>query len=151
VGVEGAVGQPRNLPWIRRRVEPATCYFCGNNTAIRPFTDMPADRGRVELYCDSSDCTPARLKSSLLTTMPTHSRHGRSSPPVARSLDVLGDKWTLLMIHESLCEIICFIDCWRHIPGPTKTTLSAHLQRLVAPGVVETIPTSETTCATHTS
>jgi DNA-binding HxlR family transcriptional regulator len=83
--------------------------------------------------------------------MPTHSRHGRSSPPVARSLDVLGDKWTLLMIHESLCEIICFIDCWRHIPGPTKTTLSAHLQRLVAPGVVETIPTSETTCATHTS
>ena len=76
--------------------------------------------------------------------MPTHIRHGRSSCPVARSLDVLGDKWTLLIIREALNGTTRFSDFWRHMPGLAKTILSARLHRLVALGVFDTIPTSET-------
>jgi DNA-binding HxlR family transcriptional regulator len=76
--------------------------------------------------------------------MPTHIRHGRSGCPVARSLDVLGDKWTLLIIRESLGGTTRFSDFWRQIPGLAKTILSARLHRLVALGVFDTIPTSET-------
>jgi DNA-binding HxlR family transcriptional regulator len=76
--------------------------------------------------------------------MPTHIRHGRSGCPVARSLDVLDDKWTLLIIREALSGTTCFSDFWRQIPGLAKTILSARLQRLGALGVFDTIPTSET-------
>ncbi|WP_414688094.1 winged helix-turn-helix transcriptional regulator [Mycobacterium sp.] len=49
--------------------------------------------------------------------MPTHIRHGRSSCPTACSLDVLGDKWTLLIIREALGGTTRFGDYWRRIPG----------------------------------
>jgi len=42
--------------------------------------------------------------------MPTHIRHGRSDCPIARSLDVLGDKWTLLVIREALGGTTRFMD-----------------------------------------
>lgn len=76
--------------------------------------------------------------------MPTHIRHGRSDCPVARSLDVLGDKWTLLIIREALSGTTRFMDFSRALPKLARTILSARLQRLVARGVFETIPVSET-------
>ena len=53
--------------------------------------------------------------------MPTHIRHGRSSCPTACSLDVLGDKWTLLIIREALGGTTRFGDYWRRIPGLATT------------------------------
>jgi DNA-binding HxlR family transcriptional regulator len=79
-----------------------------------------------------------------MAVMPTHIRHGRSSCPVARSLDVLGDKWTLLIIREALNGTSRFMDFSRQLPRLARTILSARLQRLVALGVFETIPISET-------
>jgi DNA-binding HxlR family transcriptional regulator len=76
--------------------------------------------------------------------MPTHIRHGRSDCPVARSLDVLGDKWTLLVIREALSGTTRFMDFSRALPKLARTILSARLQRLVDLGVLETIPVSET-------
>jgi DNA-binding HxlR family transcriptional regulator len=76
--------------------------------------------------------------------MPTHIRHGRSSCPVARSLDVLGDKWTLLIIREALSGTKRFMDFSRALPKLARTILSARLQRLVTLGVFETVPVSET-------
>jgi DNA-binding HxlR family transcriptional regulator len=76
--------------------------------------------------------------------MPTHIRHGRSGCPVARSLDVLGDKWTLLVIREALSGTTRFMDFSRALPKLARTILSARLQRLVDIGVIETIPVSPT-------
>jgi DNA-binding HxlR family transcriptional regulator len=79
-----------------------------------------------------------------MAVMPSHIRHGRSSCPVARSLDILGDKWTLLIIREALSGTTRFMDFSRALPKLARTILSARLQRLVALGVFETIPVSET-------
>jgi DNA-binding HxlR family transcriptional regulator len=76
--------------------------------------------------------------------MPTHIRHGRSDCPVARSLDVLGDKWTLLIIREALSGTTRFMDFSRALPKLARTILSERLQRLVDLGVIETIPVSPT-------
>jgi DNA-binding HxlR family transcriptional regulator len=76
--------------------------------------------------------------------MPTHIRHGRSDCPVARSLDVLGDKWTLLVIREALSGTTRFMDFSRALPKLARTILSERLQRLVDLGVIETVPVSET-------
>jgi DNA-binding HxlR family transcriptional regulator len=76
--------------------------------------------------------------------MPTHIRHGRSDCPIARSLDVLGDKWTLLIIREALSGTTRFMDFSRALPRLARTILSARLQRLVDFGVIETIPVSPT-------
>jgi DNA-binding HxlR family transcriptional regulator len=76
--------------------------------------------------------------------MPTHIRHGRSDCPIARSLDVLGDKWTLLVIREALSGTTRFMDFSRALPKLARTILSARLQRLVDLGVIKTIPVSQT-------
>ena len=72
--------------------------------------------------------------------MPTHIRHGRSPCPVARSLDVLGDKLTLLIIREALSGTTRFMDFSHQLPGLARTLLSQRLKRLIALGVFETIP-----------
>ena len=76
--------------------------------------------------------------------MPTRIRHKRSSCPVARSMDVLGDKWTLLIIGAALTGTTRPMDFSRQLPGLARTILSARLQRLAALGVFGTIPVSET-------
>jgi DNA-binding HxlR family transcriptional regulator len=76
--------------------------------------------------------------------MPSHIRHGQLDCPVARSLDVVGDKWTLLIVREALNGTTRFMDFSRHVPKLARTILSARLQRLVALGVLETIPVSDT-------
>ena len=75
--------------------------------------------------------------------MPSHIRHGQASCPLVRSLDVLGDKWTSLIIRETLSGTTYFMDFSRQLPKLARTILSARLQRLVALGVFETIPVSE--------
>lgn len=76
--------------------------------------------------------------------MPTHIRHGRSDCPVARSLDVLGDKWTLLIVREALSGTTRFMDFSPALPKLARTILSERLQRLVEIGVIETVPVSKT-------
>ena len=59
----------------------------------------------------------APLRCASIFAMPTHIRHGRSGCPVARSLDVLGDKWTLLIIRDALSGTTRFSDFHRHLPA----------------------------------
>jgi DNA-binding HxlR family transcriptional regulator len=56
---------------------------------------------------------------------------------VARSLDLLGERWTLLVVRELLCGSTRFGDVRRGIPRVSKTMLSARLRALVDAGVVE--------------
>ncbi|WP_052280675.1 winged helix-turn-helix transcriptional regulator [Nocardia vulneris] len=56
---------------------------------------------------------------------------------VARALDVLGERWTLLVVRELLLGASSFGDLCRGLPRIPRATLSARLRTLRAAGVVE--------------
>ena len=45
-------------PWIRSlpAETPTRCYLCGKTTSIVSFGDLRVDQGRVQMYCDHTDC-----------------------------------------------------------------------------------------------
>lgn len=48
-----------SVPWARRSTsagQAVRCYFCGGETAIGSYGDLPDDTGRLELYCDNELC-----------------------------------------------------------------------------------------------
>lgn len=54
----------------------------------------------------------------------------------ARALDLLGERWTLLIVRELLCGSSRFNDIRRGIPRISRTMLSARLRDLADSGVV---------------
>ncbi|MBA2281542.1 MAG: helix-turn-helix transcriptional regulator [Acidimicrobiia bacterium] len=58
--------------------------------------------------------------------------------PIARALDVLGDRWTLLIVRDLALGEQRFTDLKRAIVGIPPNVLSARLKALVAAGVVTT-------------
>jgi DNA-binding HxlR family transcriptional regulator len=56
---------------------------------------------------------------------------------IARALDVLGERWSLLVIREVLSGSHRFGDIRRGIPRISRTMLSARLRELVGIGVLE--------------
>jgi DNA-binding HxlR family transcriptional regulator len=56
---------------------------------------------------------------------------------IARSLDLLGERWTLLIVRELLCGSHRFSDLQHGIPRISRTMLSARLRGLVEAGVIE--------------
>lgn len=55
---------------------------------------------------------------------------------VARALDALGGRWTLLVVRELLCGSRRFNDIRRGIPRVSRTMLSERLQTLVEAGAI---------------
>jgi DNA-binding HxlR family transcriptional regulator len=55
---------------------------------------------------------------------------------IARALDVLGERWSLLVVREVLCGSHRFGDIRRGIPRISRTMLSARLRELVDVGVL---------------
>ena len=55
---------------------------------------------------------------------------------IARALDLLGERWTLLVVRELLCGGRTFGDVRRGIPRISRTMLSARLRELVEAGAV---------------
>jgi streptomycin 3"-adenylyltransferase len=66
----------------------------------------------------------------------------RAPCPVARSLDVLGDWWTLLIVRNALHGATRFSEFQQDL-GMAKNVLSTRLQQLVRDGVFETRPSPE--------
>jgi DNA-binding HxlR family transcriptional regulator len=56
---------------------------------------------------------------------------------VARALDLLGERWTLLIVRELLCGSRRFGEVQRGIPRISRTMLSARLRELTDAGVIE--------------
>ena len=56
---------------------------------------------------------------------------------VARAHEVLGGRWTLLVVRELLCGSRRFNDIRRGIPRISRTMLSERLQELIHVGAVE--------------
>jgi DNA-binding HxlR family transcriptional regulator len=55
---------------------------------------------------------------------------------IARALDVLGERWTLLVVRELLCGSQRFTEIRRGIPRISRTMLSARLRELADVGAV---------------
>lgn len=62
--------------------------------------------------------------------------------PVARSLDVLGDWWTLLIVRNALNGQRRFGEFQKSL-GLAKNVLAARLKALVGHGLLETVPASD--------
>jgi DNA-binding HxlR family transcriptional regulator len=57
--------------------------------------------------------------------------------PVARAAEILGDRWTLLIIRDLLCGVHHFNELERGLPGISRALLAERLRRLQQVGVVE--------------
>jgi DNA-binding HxlR family transcriptional regulator len=60
--------------------------------------------------------------------------------PLARALDVVGERWTLVIIQELLKQPSRYSILARRLPGIGTTALADRLRKLEAAGVVERIP-----------
>jgi DNA-binding HxlR family transcriptional regulator len=60
--------------------------------------------------------------------------------PLARALDVVGERWTLVIVQELLKRGSRYTDLARRLPGMSTTVLAERLRKLEAAGVVERRP-----------
>jgi DNA-binding HxlR family transcriptional regulator len=72
--------------------------------------------------------------------MSTPVRYDQQYCPIARGLDLLGDRWTLLIVRELSVGPQRFSDLQRHLPGIAATVLSDRLRSMTLDGLVETVP-----------
>ncbi|UMR33142.1 helix-turn-helix transcriptional regulator [Massilia sp. MB5] len=64
--------------------------------------------------------------------------------PVARTLDLIGDRWSLLIVRDAFDGICRFGEFQRNL-GIARNILSDRLQKLVEAGVLEVAPASDGT------
>jgi DNA-binding HxlR family transcriptional regulator len=69
----------------------------------------------------------------------------RSPCPVACSLDILGDRWTLLVIRDLVLGLTRFRDFARSPEGIPTNILSDRLERLLNQGIVQQMPAPDGT------
>src|SRR5260370_38401206 len=62
--------------------------------------------------------------------------------PVARSLDTIGEWWSLLIVRDALGGIRRFSDFQKNL-GLAKNVLSTRLKEVVACGIMEQVPASD--------
>jgi DNA-binding HxlR family transcriptional regulator len=58
---------------------------------------------------------------------------------MARALEVLGERWTLLIVRELLLGTTTFTDICRGLPRIPRATLSARLRTMRAAGIVDVV------------
>ncbi len=69
---------------------------------------------------------------------------GDSTCPVARSLDSIGDWWTLLIVRDAMRGVRRFSDFQRSL-GLARNVLSARLKKMLADGVMTMAPAADGT------
>ncbi|GGM43764.1 hypothetical protein GCM10011608_30670 [Micromonospora sonchi] len=57
--------------------------------------------------------------------------------PVAKAMELLDERWTLLVVRELVCGTQHFNDLRRGLPRMSPTLLSRRLQQLVRAGIVD--------------
>ncbi|GGR59445.1 winged helix-turn-helix transcriptional regulator [Streptomyces aurantiogriseus] len=62
--------------------------------------------------------------------------------PIQRTLDAVGEKWTLLILRDAVNGVRRFDDFHRHI-GLSEAVLSDRLRKLIAAGILKTVPYQE--------
>jgi DNA-binding HxlR family transcriptional regulator len=76
--------------------------------------------------------------------MPRRKPKNKESCPVARSVDVIGDRWSLLILRDVFDGIHRFGDIQRNL-GVARNILAGRLSRLVEENVLATRPASDGT------
>ncbi len=71
--------------------------------------------------------------------MPQRVTHEDAECPVARAVDVIGDRWSLLIVRDAFDGIRRFSEFQRNL-GLAKNILSSRLRELVAHGILEIRP-----------
>jgi DNA-binding HxlR family transcriptional regulator len=74
--------------------------------------------------------------------MPQRVTHERAECPVARAVDMIGDRWSLLIVRDAFDGISRFSEFQRNL-GLAKNILSSRLRELVAHGILEVVPTAD--------
>jgi DNA-binding HxlR family transcriptional regulator len=64
--------------------------------------------------------------------------------PVAMAAEIIGSRWTVLLLREMLCGSSRFNDLRRGVPRMSPTLLSKRLKELVAAGIITAIPSRQT-------
>jgi DNA-binding HxlR family transcriptional regulator len=60
--------------------------------------------------------------------------------PVSRATEILGDRWTLLIVREMILGSHRFNEIERGLPGISRSLLSSRLRSLTDAGIVERLP-----------
>lgn len=60
--------------------------------------------------------------------------------PVARAAELLGDRWTLLIVRELLFGPRRFTEIERGLPGISRSVLAQRLRRLQHDRIIEAVP-----------
>lgn len=60
--------------------------------------------------------------------------------PIAKATEILGDRWTLLIVRELLADVHQFNELERGLPGISRSLLSKRLRRLERAGIIERCP-----------
>ena len=74
--------------------------------------------------------------------MPTRTRFGQDDCPIARSVDMIGDCWSMLIIRDAMLGLRRFSEFQKNL-GLAKNILAARLKALVADGILTTEPASD--------
>ena len=91
------------------------------------------------LWCGYAPQNPcfASVKETPIPTVPPPKRHPYDQwSPDARALDLVGDKWTLLIIRDLAGGPRRFVELQRVLPGISTEQLRSRLNRMVADGLL---------------
>ena len=94
------------------------------------------------LFASKNLCYVLRTPDSAKADEPTDK--WRSVCPVSRSLDILGDRWTLLVIRDLFLGKSRFKDFSDSPEGIPTNILSERLERLVNHEIIQQVPISPT-------
>lgn len=86
---------------------------------------------------DKKRTRPATTPSARAGAVARHSPQARSCCPVACTLDLIGDRWTLLVVRDLFAGKTRFADFARAPEGVATNILSTRLNTLVEHGLVE--------------
>src|SRR3954447_12079093 len=93
---------------------------------------QPSASKRV--FCANRQAAPGR---PLIPPVPPPKRHPYDQwSPDARALDLVGDKWTLLIIRDLAAGPRRFVELQRVLPGISTEQLRSRLNRMVADGLL---------------
>ena len=91
-------------------------------------------RRSKRVFCAHRQAAPGR---PLIPPVPPPKRHPYDQwSPDARALDLVGDKWTLLIIRDLAAGPRRFVELQRVLPGISTEQLRSRLNRMVADGLL---------------
>ena len=109
---------------------------------------------RKEVYSGLSPAVNRRILSggTTIPPVPPPKRHPYDQwSPDARALDLVGDKWTLLIIRDLAAGPRRFVELQRVLPGISTEQLRSRLNRMVADGLLPASATARCRRASTTS